>query len=91
VDYIFEKGKFTEDELEKAIISLFEQQGYDYVHGDNIHRKFEDILLLDDLRSFISERYASNHLSENEIQKIINRINLIPSAPLWTCQDKCSR
>ena len=83
MDYIFEKGKFTEDELEKAIISLFEQQGYDYVHGDNIHRKFEDILLLDDLRSFISERYASNHLSENEIQKIINRINLIPSAPLY--------
>ena len=84
MDYIFEKGKFTEDELEKAIISLFEQQGYDYVHGDNIHRKFEDILLLDDLRAFISERYASNHLSENEIQKIINRINLIPSAPLYT-------
>lgn len=83
MDYIFEKGKFTEDELEKAIISLFEQQGYDYVHGDNIHRKFEDILLLDDLRSFISERYASNHLSENEIQKIINRINLIPSVPLY--------
>lgn len=84
MDYIFEKGKFTEDELERAIITLFEQQGYTYVHGDSIHRKFEDILLLDDLRAFISDRYASDNLSENEMQKIINRINLIPSAPLYT-------
>ena len=84
MDYIFEKGKFTEDELERAIITLFEQQGYTYVHGDSIHRKFEDILLLDDLRAFISGRYASDNLSENEMQKIINRINLIPSTPLYT-------
>ena len=84
MDYIFEKGKFTEDELERAIITLFEQQGYTYVHGDSIHRKFEDILLLDDLRAFISDRYASDNLSENEMQKIINRINLIPSTPLYT-------
>lgn len=84
MDYIFEKGKFTEDELERAIITLFEQQGYTYVHGDSIHRKFEDILLLDDLRTFISGRYASDNLSGNEMQKIINRINLIPSAPLYT-------
>lgn len=84
MDYIFEKGKFTEDELERAIITLFEQQGYTYVHGDSIHRKFEDILLLDDLRAFISSRYASDNLSENEMQKIINRINLIPSTPLYT-------
>lgn len=84
MDYIFEKGKFTEDELERAIITLFEQQGYTYVYGDSIHRKFEDILLLDDLRAFISDRYASDNLSENEMQKIINRINLIPSAPLYT-------
>ena len=84
MDYIFEKGKFTEDELERAIITLFEQQGYTYVHGDSIHRKFEDILLLDDLRAFIFDRYASDNLSENEMQKIINRINLIPSAPLYT-------
>lgn len=84
MDYIFEKGKFTEDELERAIITLFEQQEYTYVHGDSIHRKFEDILLLDDLRDFISSRYASDNLSENEMQKIINRINLIPSTPLYT-------
>lgn len=84
MDYLFEKGKFTEDELERAIITLFEQQDYSYIHGESIHRKFEDVLLLDDLRAFISVRYASENLSKNEIQKIINRINLITAAPLYS-------
>lgn len=83
MDYIFEKGKFTEDELEKAIIELFEQEEYTYVHGDNIYRDYEDILLLDDLRAFISARYASANLSEVEMQKIINQLSLIPAAPLY--------
>lgn len=60
MDYIFEKGKFTEDELEHAIIELFEKQEYTYVPGESIHRQYEDILLLDDLRSFLSARYAQN-------------------------------
>ena len=54
MDYIFEKGNLPRTSLKRRL-SAFEQQGYDYVHGDNIHRKFEDILLLDDLRAFISE------------------------------------
>ena len=83
MDYIFEKGKFTEDELESAIISLFEQQEYNYVHGDNIHRRYEDILLLDDLRAFLFSRYADAGLTDVEIQKIINKLNLIPSTPLY--------
>ena len=49
MDYHFVKGKFTEDQLEQAIITLFEQQGYTHVHGESIHRKYEDILLVDDL------------------------------------------
>ena len=83
MDYIFEKGKFTEAELESAIITLFEAQGYTYVHGDSIHRQFEDILLEDDLRSFLASRYAAEALTENEIQKIINRLKLIPATPLY--------
>ena len=83
MDYLFEKGKFTEEELENAIIVLFEAQGYTYVHGDSIHRQFEDILLENDLRSFIAARYAAETLTENETQKIISRLSLIPSTPLY--------
>lgn len=83
MDYIFEKGKFTEAELESAIITLFEQQGYTYVHGDSIHRQFDEILLEDDLKSFIASQYAAEALTKNEMQKIINRLKLIPATPLY--------
>lgn len=83
MDYLYERGKFTEDELEKAIITLFEEQEYTYVHGDNIHRYYEDVLLLDDLKEFLSAKYISENLNEVEMQKIINKLQLIPSFPLY--------
>lgn len=81
MDYHFTKGKFTEADLEKAIIELCEQQGYTYVCGDDIHRKYEDILLLDDLRSYLTSRYSG--LSDTEMQKIINKLSLINATPLY--------
>lgn len=83
MDYEFVRGQFTEAQLEAAIIELFQQQGYIYVHGEKIHRQYEDILLEDDLRSFLQERYAQEGLSETETQKIINQLTLIPASPLY--------
>lgn len=82
MDYTFVKGQFTEAQLEKAIIALFQQQDYTYVHGESIHRKYEDILLLDDLRSFMLARYGKFGLTETELQKITHRLQLIPASPL---------
>ena len=84
MDYTFIKGQFTEAHLEEAIIALFEQQEYTYVHGESIHRKYEDILLLDDLRAFMQTRYTKDGLSEVELQKIINRLQLISASPLYS-------
>lgn len=81
MDYFFEKGKFTEDQLEQAIIELFQLQGYTYAHGESIHRQYEDILLEDDLRTYLLGRYTD--LSEVEVQKIINKIALIQASPLY--------
>lgn len=83
MDYEFVRGQFTEAQLEAAIIEIFQQQGYIYVHGENIHRQYEDILLEDDLRSFLQQRYAHEGLSETETQKIINQLTLIPASPFY--------
>ena len=69
MDYYFEKGKFTEDQLEQAIIELFEEQGYEYIQGESIHRQYENILLLNDLRSFLTARYSKEGLTDIELQK----------------------
>ncbi len=82
MDYTFEKGKFTEDELEKAIIELFKQQGYTYVHGDEVDREYlKDVLIEKDIRSYLASRYID--LTETEIKTIINKIALISSSPLY--------
>ena len=83
MEYQFTKGKFTEAELESAIIELFKQEGYTYTCGEEIHRKYEEILLLDDLRSYLSSCYGNAGLSEVEIQKIINKLDFINSTPLY--------
>lgn len=82
MNYDFIKGKFTEDELEKAIISLFEEQGYTYVNGENVTRKYyKEVLIEEDLRSYLLSRYSD--LTETELKTIINKISLISSTPLY--------
>ena len=76
-------SKFTEAELEEAIIDLFRQENYAYVNGESIHRQYEDILLTDDLRAYLSDRYRSAGLSDAEMKKIINKLTLINSTPLY--------
>ena len=76
-------GIFNEAELERAIIELFEREGYEHLNGDEIHRTTDETLLLDDLRAFISTRYANENLSATELQKIENKLSLINSAPLY--------
>lgn len=77
------KDKFTEEELEKAIIDLFEEKGYEYLSADSIHRKFEDVLLEDDLRSFLKNKYAHENLTDLEVKTIINKLANISSFPLY--------
>ena len=83
MDYHFTKGNFTEPELEKAIIELFKQQGYIYLHGDEIHRPFKHVLLYDDIKTFLLSRYPD--LTQSELSKIISRLDNLPAVPLYEC------
>ncbi len=81
MDLHFVRGQFTEAELEAAIIGLFQEQEYNYVLGETIHREFTDILLEGDLRAYLSAHY--DDLTEAETAKVIGRLENIPSAPLY--------
>ncbi len=55
-DLKFGNGKFTEDELEQAIIELFQQQDangvrWSYANGEQLHRRFDEPLMEDRLKS----------------------------------------
>ena len=77
----FIKGNFTEADLENAIITLFEQQGYTHIVGEQIHRKCTDIVLEDDLRAFLLSKYKNEHLIETELKTIISKLVNIPALP----------
>ena len=40
---------FNEHALEMAIMELFEQEGYIYTDGEQVHKEQSDVLLRDDL------------------------------------------
>ena len=83
MDYEFKKGKFIEEQLEHAIIQLFKDQDYTYVDGESIHRRYEDVLLIDDLEWYLHNRYANQDLSDTEVAKIVNELQYISSTPLY--------
>lgn len=75
--------RFTEEQLEQAIIGLFTDQGYDYVSGEEIHRAFDEVLIKEDLETYLRKRYEAADLTDFEIRKIIQQLDLIPATPLY--------
>ena len=74
---------FQEADLENLIVDLIKDKGYDYVHGDNLTREYEDVILEDDLRAFLSKRYAENGITDNEITRIIMSLKSVSANPLY--------
>lgn len=92
-DLKFENSKFTEDELEQAIIELFQQQDangvrWSYANGELLHRRFDEPLMEDRLKSSLRRRYADIDLTDGELQTLVGELKRIPSTPLY---DGCRR
>ena len=75
--------KYTEDKLEQAIISLLGDQGYPYTPGGEIDREPHVVLITDDLRDYLSTRYASDQITDNEIDGIIRDPRAYPATDLY--------
>ena len=64
-------SNFNEHALEMSIMKLFQDEGYSYVNGSHIHRERTEVLLTDDLKQYLLNRYASEGLTVSEIESII--------------------
>lgn len=62
---------FNEAQLEQSIIQLFLEQGYTYYPGDTITRAEDDVLLREDIRDYLADRYKSEGITEDEIDRAI--------------------
>jgi type I restriction enzyme R subunit len=75
--------KFTEEKLEQAVIELFKNEGYIHHTGEQIHKEMPDVLLRDDLKQYLLNRYSDEDITLNEIETIIRKLELYPSSTLY--------
>lgn len=75
--------KFTEGDLESAVIELLQAEDYVHKNGMYIHKEISDVLLRDDLRLFLRSRYADEEITKNEIEGIIRKLDVLPSSALY--------
>lgn len=68
---------FNEHALEMSIMELFQDENYSYINGEKISRDVSDVLLADDLRKYLSDRYAAEGITENEIDSIVLNLRSI--------------
>ena len=74
---------FNEHTLEMAIMELFEQQGYSYVNGETIHKELSEVVLRDDLRMYLMDRYAEAYITPLEVERVIAKLTADNGAPLY--------
>ena len=62
---------FNEHALEMSIMELFQDAEYIYVKGDTIHRERREVLLTEDLKQYLYNKYAQNNITPTEVESII--------------------
>lgn len=75
--------KFTEAQLEQTIIELLGEEGYPHVLGETIQRDPGEVLIKDDLRAYLSKRYADEGITLAEIELIIRKLDVLPASDLY--------
>ena len=75
--------KFTEAQLESAIIELLGAEGYPHVLGEAIDRQPQEVLIKADLRVFLSRQYAADHITPQEIEAVIKQLEAYSAADLY--------
>ena len=74
---------FNEHALEIGIMELFEQQGYSYQNGETIHKELSDVLLRDDLKLYLMDRYSDEGITALEIERVMAKLTADNGAPLY--------
>ncbi len=65
---------FNEKQLEESIIALLQEQGYEHVKGEAIERDLDEVVLRDDLRTYLRNRYNSDGITDTEVEAAIRVI-----------------
>jgi type I restriction enzyme R subunit len=76
-------AKFTEEKLELAFVELLEKEDIPYKSGTDIQRTDDEVLIKEDLISYLSNRYKTENITDDEITSIIRKLESYPSSDLY--------
>ena len=75
--------KFTEEKLEKAFTELLGQEGFPHHLGITITRKPDEVLIEEDLQSFLLTQYFGQSITVNETKSIILQLKSLSASDLY--------
>ena len=75
--------KFTEEKLERAFTELLGHEGFPHYLGVGIARRPDEVLIEEDLRSYLLQQYAPQHITIQEVNSIILQIKSLPSSDIY--------
>ncbi len=75
--------KFTEAQLEKVFIEQMENEGYPHHLGETLQREPDEVIIENDLLSYLLTKYKSQELSLVEAKSIVLQLKSLPSSDLY--------
>jgi len=83
--------KFTEAKLEQAFIELLGNENFPHFLGNSISRVDDEVLIEEDLKNYLLNRYKKEQLTVIETQSIILQLKSLSSADLYESNKKIMR
>ncbi|WP_282079217.1 type I restriction endonuclease subunit R [Aquimarina algiphila] len=83
--------KFTEAQLEAAFAELIGNEGYPHHLGYTLNRLEDEVIVADDLRKFLLQKYQAENLTESEVNSIILQIKTLPASDLYESNKRFMR
>ncbi len=77
-------AKFNEAQLERSIIELMVAEGWTYTPGESVVRHPDEVIIADDLRSFLRNRYKSDGITDQEVETAILALTACENADLYS-------
>ena len=62
------------------MLNCWAKKGYLHQHGDTIARNLDDVLIEEDLRSFLLKQYEKEEITINEVNSIILQLKSLSSS-----------
>ena len=75
--------KFTEAQLEQAFIELLGKEAYTHLLGEAIQRAPEEVLIKEDIKSFLFNKYEADSLTIGEVEGIVRDLERYPASDLY--------